>query len=388
MSESIKSSLMCPVCGNKLDYTEETAVCPECGYASDPIKAAIASESDKYRSDAAVYRLMSAADTYFSRKNYDEAYISYSAVLDSDPHCLKAVFRRDLVGQYLMFETSSVYLSCEAFFHKIKDMLTSALENNIDGKLVLTMCRDMLDFILFKSVYERKYASSYNGETEASAYLSNMTGLLEYTVSVMDFIISVNSRDSAFAAMKCFDAGTELHGRLLEGMEYTSLSEEGGRKKSELSQKELSRVNELYDQLCEIKHSILKNADDELYGELKALEKKDPDGKKASAPTENFRQSEYENWRRQNIRKYVSSDNRNIVFGIIAKTAFAFAFVLAVIFIAEAIIYDEIIGGMALSAVLLAAVGATAMSLEKNFESKRKFYAKLVHSDDDRRRKR
>lgn len=386
MSENITNTLMCPICGNKLDYTEEFALCPECGYSDHPIKAAIASEPDKYRRDAASYRLMTTADTYFSRKNYDEAYISYKLVLNSDPHCLKAVFRRDLVSQYLMLETSSVYLRCETYFRKTMEMLTFSLESNIEDKLVLTMCRDMLDFILFSADYEQEHAVSLKNRQELSEYMSHILELLDYTRFIMNCIISVNSRDSAFAAMKCFDAGAELHKRILAGIDCPGLSEEGGLKKVMAGRSETNRAKKLYSELAEIKQNILQNADDILYGELKALEKKDSNEKNNSEPTENFQQAEYESWRKQNIRKYVSADKRNIIFGIISKIAFVFALVLAAIFITEAVIYDEVIGGMALSAVLLAAVGAVSVSLEKNFESKRKFYAKLVHTNNDHRR--
>ena len=386
MSENNEISLICPVCGNQIEYIEETAMCKNCGYTSDPVKAAKLSETDKYRKDAAVYRLMTAADTYFSRKNYYEAYIEYSSVLDSDPHCLKAIFRLDITGQYLMYETASVYLSCEAFFHKTRKILASALENTIDEKLMLTMCKDMLNFITFCSEYERKYALSHKSKQNALTYLSNMLVLLDHTRFIMNCIISVNKRDSAFAAMKCFETGSELHGRILSGMEYPSPSEPDSMKKCELSHSEISRANGLYNELSEIKQRIMKNADDALYAELKALEKKKGTDKPPAASAENFQRSEYENWRRRNEEEYVSADRKSIVLGIISKAAFLFAAVTIIIFIIEAVASDDIIKGLAASAVAFIAAGAVFSAFERHSEKKRRFYARLVYSDEEQSR--
>lgn len=387
------NSLMCPVCGGQLEHIEEDVICKKCGYTSDPVMAAKFSESDKYRSDAAAYRLMSAADAYFSRKTYNEAYIGYSTVLDSDPHCLKAVFRLNITSQYLMYETASVYLSCGSFFSKTKEMLASALENKIDGKLMLTMCKDMLDFIAFNSEYERKYAVSHKSEREASAYIRNMLPLLDYTRFIMNCIIAVNKRESAFAAMNCFETASGLYDKILAGMEYYDISEtedtdpdagSNHTKKFEPDQTEKEKAQKLYNEMYEIKQSIMKNADDVLYGELKAMEKNKNTVKTTAAASENFKRAEYESWRKRNEKEYISADRKNILFGIISKAAFVFAVVTVIIFAIEAVALDDVIGTLAASSVGFIAAGITFSALEKHSGKKRSFYSKLVHNGDER----
>lgn len=385
MSGSVINSLICPVCGKKLDNIGISTVCSECGYVFDAENAEISSYAAGMQSkDNAASRLMSTADTYFSRKNYDEAYTSYSSVLDSDSHCLKALFRRNIIGQYLMLETSSVYLGCEVFFRKTREMLTSLLEADPDEKLILTLCNDMLEFILFNADYERKYADHAADRQRASEYLSDLLELLDYTRFIMSCITAVNHREAAFAAVECFETGAELHSRILAGAEYSDQSGSDSAQKCQLNSGDLSKANRLYNELFDIKKNILENADEALAGELKALEKKDPGEKAASLPYDSSRKAEYERLRKANIRSFVASDRKNIIFGMISKTAFVFAIILAVIFIAEAIFSREVISGMALSAFLLAAVGAVSMSLERNFDDKRRLYAKLVHGKDDR----
>ena len=68
------------------------ARCPACGW-TDSVKSLEKKERRGMDADSeiAVYRLMSSADAFFSKKSYDEAYISYGSVLDMDGSCLKAV---------------------------------------------------------------------------------------------------------------------------------------------------------------------------------------------------------------------------------------------------------------------------------------------------------
>ena len=134
-----KEVLLCPVCGKELP---DSFVC-ECGYDWRNREMTVKT----VKNDAALYRMLSDSDTYFAKKNYNEAYIGYTSVLDIDPHCNKAVFRANIISQYLMYETASVYLGSEAFFERTGAMITAAIENSKDTKFILTMCKDTLDLI-------------------------------------------------------------------------------------------------------------------------------------------------------------------------------------------------------------------------------------------------
>lgn len=355
-----------------------------------PEKEVPASSDDASRGDngvleAAAYRLMSASDTCFARKNYNEAYTGYSSVLESDPQCIKAEYRMNISSQYLMCETAAVYLSSDNFFKKMNNMLTILLENGEDSKLILTVCRDMLDFILFNAEYEKRFALSHKKESQASAYMKNMLELMRHTLFIMNCIIRVNERDSAFAAMKCHDAGLEIYQRFCNGMEYYSSSgtdadpENTHIRLREPTKEEKSKADALIGDIGRIWQSILKNADDALYGELKTRESKAEEGNDMPSEQEELNDEEYESWRNRNEKQYVSADSKSIIFGILSKTAAVFAFVFAALFIFETLIKDEVIGVFVLSAVLSAVLWIVFSSLERHLDNKRKFYARLVY---------
>ena len=376
-------TLFCPQCGNAI----ESDTCPKCGYSWDPQKSR---PKRHIVSDAAVYRLMSAADTYFARKNYNEAYIAYCSVIEADPHYGKAVFRMNLTSVYLMYEASAVYLRCGDFFSKIKRMLGTAVENNADEKLVLSVCKDMLDFIEYISEYERKFALSHKNEKAASAYMDNMMILLDDVLLFMKYVISVNSRESAFVAMKCYETAGNVREKLISGMEYYGLTDSGDGADQqeahvwlrEMTDSERAEADRIFGDICEIRRSILKNADDALYGELKALEKKDNASEKSVSGSESeFHREEYENWRKNNEKAFLTADKRNIIFGILSKITLVFAAVMFLIFIFVVLIYDEAVGIIIGSSVVFAGLGIMFTALERNFENKRKFYAKIIYND-------
>lgn len=377
-----KELLFCPVCGH--DMEQDT--CSVCGYSWDPQKTKI----KHVISDAAVYRLMSAADAYFARKNYNEAYIAYNTVIEGDPHCSKAVFRINIISQYLMYETSSVYLNCDNFFRRVKDMLTIAVESKADEKLVITVCRDMLDFISYSADYERKFALSYKNRQSAFAYIKNLIELLANTHFIMKCIICVNSRESAFAAMKCYDTAAALRDKIVDGIEYYGIDESGEDadpsethiRVREPDSNEKEQTEKIFDEICEIRRSILKNADDALYGELKALEKKASAPDKVRSSDNEILRQEHENWRKNNEKAFFSADKRNIIFGIFSKTFLVFAAVMFVIFIFVVLVYDEAVGMLIGSSAVFAALGVLFTALERHFDNRRSFYAKIIYNDD------
>ncbi len=330
--------------------------------------------------DAAAYRLMSSSDAFFSRKNYNEAYIGYTAVLDSFPHSRKAAFRMTVSSQYLMCETSAVYLSSDAFYRKANEMLAAETEKNSDLKLILLMCKDLLDFIIFNAEYERKFALSHKNKNAAVMYMKNMLGLMEKVYFIMKCVICANDKDSAFTAMKCYETGKELFERICKGMEYYGDPQSGGDGSFVLepSADERSEAEHIYSELTEIRQSILKNADDELYSKLMAREKND-ETENTDPGSEDLRREEYEYWRRNNEKAYASADRANVIFGIISKMFFVFAAVFAAIFAFEAVVRDEVIGMIAVFIVVFALAGVLFSALENNSENKRKFYAKLVY---------
>lgn len=343
------------------------------------------SHDDNVGLEAAAYRLMSASDTCFARKNYNEAYTGYSSVLESDPQCIKAEYRLNISSQYLMCETAAVYLSSDNFFKSMNNMLTILLENGEDGKLILTFCRDMLDFILFNAEYEKRFALSHKKESQASAYMKNMLELMRHTLFIMNCIIRVNDRESAFAAMKCHDVGLEIYQRFCNGMEYYASAgtdeypEKTHIRLREPSKDERSKADALIGDIGRIWQSILKNADDTLYGELKTRENKAEEADDTSSEQEKLNEEEYEGWRKRNEKQYISADSKSIIFGILSKTAAVFAFVFAILFVCETLIKDEVIGLLALSAVVSAVLWIVFSSLEKHLDNKRKFYARLVY---------
>ncbi len=380
MTVAENEALRCPVCGKELP---DSFVC-ECGYDRRNNEIIVKT----VKNDAALYRMLSDSDTYFAKKNYNEAYIGYTSVLDADPHCNKAVFRANIISQYLMYETSSVYLGSDPFFERTGEMITAAIENSKDTKFILMMCKDTLDLIEYVSEYERKYALSHKNEHNASEYIKHMLKLLKCTQLIMKCIICVNDESYSFVAMKCYSTSSEIYDRLSKGMEYYKVSERSDDSEAagtdimlrEMSVSEKENAEQIFGDISDIRRRILKSADDDLYGKLKALDK-DHTEIKTDGLSEELRREEHEKWRKNNEKEFTSADKMNMIFGILSKTFFVFSGVMLLIFIFIVLLYDEAVGIIIGSAAVFAALGGVFTALEKFFGKRRSFYAGIVCGD-------
>ena len=166
VAEKLTETAVCPVCRKSVEINSAQAKCPVCGHASSAEMFSKTKEKLNAENDAELYRLMATADAFFSKKNYDEAYVVYSSVLEIDRNYLKAYFRRELTSQYLMLKTSSVYLSNDSFFMKLDDVKERFAQLDLNDKeakkLKMTMCKDMIEYISVRVEYENKYASSHS----------------------------------------------------------------------------------------------------------------------------------------------------------------------------------------------------------------------------------
>lgn len=211
MAERVVNSVRCPVCKNSYECAEKVGKCPVCGHTENLDVLIAKTKAASAETSVAVYRMMSAADTYFAKKSYDEAYIGYNSVLEADRSYLKAYFRRELTSQYLMLESSSVYLSSESFFMQMGDIKERFRqldpEDEETYKLRITMCRDMLEYISARSDYEKRYASAHRTIKNADVYMSNLILLFEYTVEAMRILEKLyddnRSKELAYLIIEC-----------------------------------------------------------------------------------------------------------------------------------------------------------------------------------------
>ncbi len=348
-------------------------------------------------SEIAVYRLMSSADAFFSKKSYDEAYISYGSVLDMDGSCLKAVFRRELTSQYLMMESSSVYLSCDSFFEGMKD-IKSRVTAEADEKFSMTVFKDMLDYISARAQYEKKYASVHKNEKTAASYLADTLLLFEHTAEMVKFLFGKNDvkneKERSRLIIDGCALGMKIRGMLLSGAEYVEspgkMEDIGGAKSAKnvsrirrmkLDQKDEIQVETLAGNMRKIKSEILSEASPELYEELNSGREKTEKAAERDSAEEDKQRAEYEMWRRRNEKEYIAADRRIIIFDIAAKAALLMAVIMALVFAFELIVTSDFMGQLIAAAVLFAAANVTLRILRKAAVKKKGFYAGVIEGD-------
>lgn len=396
MSE--QHSDFCPICGNKFDVNGGMAKCPVCGW-TDSVRSMKKREKRSIDPDAeiAMYRFMSSADAFFARKSYEEAYISYGSVLDIDGHCVKAVFRRELTSQYLMMESSSVYLSCDSFFTNMKDIKSQIIGEG-DEKLSFMVCRDILDYISARADYEKKYASVHKNEKTAASYLADTLLLFEHTAETVKWMVNKkeikNEKERAFLIVDGCALGMKIRAMLLSGAEYVETQSKMEDFSKEQSAKNVSRIRRMkLDQKDEIqvetlagnmrkaKKDVIAEAPQELYAELTEAGEKSEKSVVQSSEEEDRKRAEYETWRSRNEKEYIAADKRIIIFGITEKAALVMAVIMAMIFLFELVALNEFMGQLIAATVIFAAANVVLGFLRRASEKKKGFYANVIEGD-------
>lgn len=400
MTENSVVSLVCPVCKSTFEGESHTeAVCPVCGNTADTDKLYEAMKSSKAQKSVAVYRLMSSADAFFSKKSYDEAYTSYNAVIDADPSCEKAIFRRELTSQYLTQESSAVYLSCDSFFGNLETLKKEArpdlfFSKEYTRKLGLTIHKDVLDFISVRADYEKKFSDIGGNSQAADIYITELMKLLEYTKNIMlrlmEGMDESCERDKAYTVLKCLDTGNKLYGMLLKGADYTEIPEgesmfsaDGSvrdcavKRSRMLSAEETAKADSCIDSMREAREDMLKVISDELYKEIKEAGSKNSAADKKKSRSEEFSRSEYDQWHERNKKEYYAADKRMVIFSIIGKALAVFAIVMLAMFIIGVIFDDEMYWTLITSLVFFA-VHAAFMFLRRFAAKKKNFYTEVL----------
>lgn len=373
------------------------AKCPACGW-TDSVKSFRKRKTHSMDADSeiAMYRFMSSADTFFAKKCYEEAYVSYGSVLDMDASNIKAIFRRELTSQYLMMESSSVYLNSDGFFARIKDIKANVIKYG-DEKLSLTACRDMLEYLSCRADYEKKYASVHKNEKTAASYLADTLLLYEYAaetvVSLRDKTDVKDERTRAKLIVEGCGLCMKIRGMLLSGAEYVesvkmddqskdpSAKNVSRIKRMKLEQTEELQVETLAGNMRQIKKELLAEASPELYAELTAADEKNEKTVERDTAKEDQKRMEYEMWRKRNESEYLAADKRIIIFGITEKAALVMAVIMALVFVAELIISNAFIGQLIAAAVLFAAANVTLGILKRAAIKKKGFYAEVIDGD-------
>lgn len=373
------------------------AKCPACGW-TDSVKSLRKKENQSMDADSeiAMYRFMSSADAFFARKSYEEAYVGYGSVMDMDGSNLKAIFRRELTSQYLMMESSSVYLSSDGFFAKIKDIKANLIKYG-DEKLSLTASKDMLEYLSCRADYEKKYASVHKNQKTAASYLADTLLLYEYTAETVVYLRDKegikNERTRANLIMYGCGLCMKIRGMLLSGAEYVesvkmddqskdpSAKNVSRIKRMKLDQKDELQVETLAGNMRQIKKELLAEASPELYAELTAENEKTEKAAERDAEKEDQKRLEYEMWRKRNEAEYIAADKRIIIFGISERAAFVMAVIMALVFVAELIISNVFIGQLIAATILFAAVSVTLGILKRAAIKKKGFYAEVIDGD-------
>ncbi|MDE5992464.1 MAG: hypothetical protein K2G87_05380, partial [Oscillospiraceae bacterium] len=394
---SEQHSDFCPICGNKFDINGTMAKRSACGW-TDLVKSLRKKETHSMDADSeiAMYRFMSSADAFFARKSYEEAYVGYGSVLDMDGSNLKAVFRRELTSQYLMMESSSVYLSSDGFFAKIKDIKANLIKLG-DEKLSLTASKDMLEYLSCRADYEKKYASVHKNQKTAASYLADTLLLYEYTAETVVYLRDKegikNERTRAHLIMYGCGLCMKIRGMLLSGAEYVESSKMDDQskepsaknvsriKRMKLDQKDELQVETLAGNMRQIKKELLAEASPELYAELTAENEKTEKTAERDTAKEDQKRMEYEMWRKRNETEYIAADKRIIIFGIAEKAALVMAVIMALVFVAELIISNVFMGQLIAATVLFAAVNVTLRILKRAAIKKKGFYAEVIDGD-------
>lgn len=402
MAEKIMNAVRCPVCKNSFESSEEICKCPVCGHTE---KLGVLIEKTQIASaetNVTVYRMMSAADTYFSKKSYDEAYIGYSSVLEADKGYLKAYFRREITSQYLMLESSSVYLSSESFFMKmgeIKNRFRQLDPQDAETqKLRITMCRDMMDYISVRSDYEKKYASAHKNIKTVEVYMSNLILLFEYSVEAIrlleKFYEADKSKEIAYLIIEFCSLAMKIRGMLVAGAEYVETSDKMEDFSGESSAKNVSRIRRrmlTQDEELKIetdigyaqkaKNNVVAGAEGELYKELRAAKDESEKQVNDSMESEDKKRAEYELWRKNNEQEYIKADKLMLICDIAGKAAVIFAVIMIAVYLIEMIAFDKTLTVMLVTGIIFAAARIALGFVKKAAEKKKSFYARVIEGD-------
>ncbi len=402
MAENTLTAVRCPVCKNSFECADKVARCPVCGHTENLDRLIAKTKIASAETNVTVYRMMAAADTYFSRKSYDEAYIGYNSVLEADRSYLKAYFRRELTSQYLMLESSSVYLSSESFFiqmGEIKERFRQLDPNDEETqKLRITMCRDMLGYISVRSDYEKKYASAHKNIKTVEVYMSNLILLFEYTIEAIRILEALyendKSKEIAYLIIEFCSLSMKIRGMLTAGAEYIETSDKMEDFSGENTAKNVSRIRrrmltqdeELkietdagYAQ--KIKNNIVSGAEGELYKELRAV--KDESEKQVNdiVESEDKKRAEYELWRKNNEQEYIKADKMMLICDIAGKAAVIFAIIMIAVYLIEMIAFDKKLTVMLVTGIVFAAARIGLGIAKKAAEKKKSFYARVIEGD-------
>lgn len=371
--------VVCPICKNPFEYDGNgDAECPICGYEIKEADIGKKAVKDNAVSEAELYRLMSSADAYFSGKRYDEAYIGYGAVISRDPECIKAIFRRNLASQYLTYECSSVYLRFDGFFTEMED-IKKRIDISSDGeesdRLKLTVCSDMIEYISYRTDYEKKFAEADEDTKKTGVYTSNLILLFEYAEEILKYMLGIGAgfdRNLAFEVVKCCDAGKKIYDMLFvddreAGVFDTGMLNGGDRMKMDALCKNMETT----------RSDIIKNADEALLNRINiSEEKKDA---RTESEADEMRRKEQEQWRIRNREKYIAADKEILIFGISSKTALCFTAVMVVLFVFEAAVHDEFMKGAVACAFIFAVSQVVFTMLRKNAEKKKSYYFNMLN---------
>lgn len=402
MAVNVINVVRCPVCKNSYESAEQVCKCPVCGHTESAELLIEKTKMASAETNVAVYRMMAAADAYFANKSYDEAYIGYSSVLETDSGYLKAYFRREITSQYLMLESSSVYLSSESFFLKmgeIKERFRQLDPNDPETqKLRVTMCRDMMEYVSVRSDYEKKYASAHKNMKTVEVYISNLILLFEYSVEAIRILEKLyeidKSKEIAYLIIETSSLALKIRGMLVAGAEYVETSEKMEDFCGESSAKNVSRIRrrmltqdeELKIEtdmgyVQKVKNDIVSGAEGGLYKEL--CEAKDESEKQVnnSVDEEDKKRAEYEMWRKNNEQEYIKADKVMLICDISGKAAVIFAVIMISVYLIEMFAFEKKLTAILVTGIIFVIVKFVLGFVKKAAEKKKGFYARVIEGD-------
>ncbi len=402
MADNTAKAVRCPVCKNSFESAEQVCKCPVCGHTENREILIAKTQLAAAETDVTVYRMMAAADAYFSKKSYDEAYIGYSSVLETDSSYLKAYFRRELTSQYLMLESSSVYLSSESFFMKMTEIKERFRQLPADDpetqKLRITMFRDMLDYISVRSDYEKKYASAHRNVKTVEVYMSNLILLFEYSIEAIRLLDGYYENDKlkeiAYLIIEFCSLATKIRGILTAGAEYVETSDkiedfsgEGSAKnvsrirRRMLTQDEEIKIETDIGYAHKVKNNVVSGAEGELYKELRAA--KDESEKQVSdaVESEDKKRAEYELWRKNNEQEYIKADKAMLICDIAGKAAVIFAIIMIALYFIEMLAFGKTLTVMLVTGIIFIAAKIGLDIAKKAAEKRKSFYARVIEGD-------
>ena len=402
MAEKVMNIVRCPVCKNSYESSEQICKCPVCGHAENAKVLVAKTKIASAETDVTVYRMMASADAYFAKKSYDEAYIGYSSVLETDRSYLKTFFRRELTSQYLMLESSSVYLSSESFFMKMGEIKERFRQLDPEDpetqKLRLIMCRDMLDYISVRSDYEQSYASAHKNMKTVEVYVANLILLFEYSVEAIHILEALyendKNKETAYLIIEFCSLAMKIRGVLVAGAEYVETSEKMDDYSGENSAKNVSRIKRrmlTQDEELNVetklgyaqktKNNVVAGAEGELYKELRAA--KDESEKQVNEKVENEdkKRAEYEMWRKNNEQEYIKADKLMLICDIAGKASVIFAIIMISVYFIEMFAFDKTLTVMLVTGIFCIAARIALGFVKKAAEKKKGFYARVIEGD-------